>query len=156
MNTIELFDKFELEWNNKNLSKDIIIKTFQNTEWMFRTVDDEKVENIKINKGFIFPPNNKPGIYGLGGIYFGTSYNQILNYSKHKNHLIFKHCFACPILKNYILIENYVYELKKTYNNCDYYLKNVRNSNLLGDEIIKSGFENELYEPFILLWLKFK
>lgn len=113
MNTIELFDKFELEWNSNNLSKDMIIDTFKNIKWMFRTVDDEHVENIKINKGFKFPANNKVSIYGLGGIYFGTSYNQISNYAKYKNHLLFTHCFACPILENCTIIENYFYEIKK-------------------------------------------
>lgn len=156
MNTLDLFENFELLWNSNNLTKDTIMEIFKETKWIFRTVDDEYVDNIKMNKGFIYPSNNKPGIYGLGGIYFGTSYKQIFNYAKHKNHLIFKHCFACPILENCTIIENYLFEINKTFNNSDYYLKNVRNSNLLGDEFIKYGYENNLYKPFILLWLKFK
>lgn len=156
MNTQDLFDNFDLIWNNNNLSKDIIIEIFKEQKWMLRTVYDEYVDNIKINKGFTFPSNNKASIYGLGGIYFGTSYNQILNYAKYKNHLLFTHCFACLILENCTIIENYFYEIKKTFNDCDYYVKNIRNSNLLGDEYIKYGYENNLYQPFILLWLKFK
>lgn len=148
MNIITLHSTdFDILWQHGTIPS-------SHTLWMFRAVDDENVEHIKYNKGFMFPNANRAYIYGCGGIGFTPSLQHVFSYAK-KRTQAFTHIFAVPLPTSYYVVDWKDLPIRDISTNL--YIQSVRNGESIGDEFIvsqKQNGNNQIYSPSCVLWLK--
>jgi hypothetical protein len=115
---------------------------------MFRSDSNQRKQSVCTDAGFRFPPATNQYLAGKGGLYFSTSIEDALKFSKDRN--AYKHMFVCPMtnpnVEVYLNINNYRSYMELTTQQ-DTLFHGVKYGNELRAEFVKAGLQDCIFVP---------
>lgn len=121
--------------------------------WMYRAEHDVVMYAVTNSLQFQYPPDDRPGVLGLGGIYFGCNVQHVLGYAKDKTQANAKHFFMCPMPEP-VVVWQHQYEWQRGPIVCDTLARDVRSGDHVGDEFVKAGHHGDAFSPNALIFVR--
>lgn len=121
--------------------------------WMFRAEHDAVKDAVTKSLQFQYPPNDHPGVLGLGGIYFACSVDHVLGYAGNKCQARPRHFFMCPMPSPVVVWESQDHWERGRILH-DTLAKTVRSGTHIGDEFVKAGPHGGAFSPDVLIFVR--